>query len=294
MRSNGILITDKVFAGCEMDKIQKHADMADEKITLAGTTSQAIADGEPNVSPDGHERMREILDAFLGDGTSIEPEQLFRFAARYEKLMLRYRCAVREITTKLEVLNDELSSFGGHSPIETIRSRIKRPYSIARKLRRMGLPAGIEEISGRLNDVAGVRVICPFISDIYRISEMLLKQDDITLVSRKDYISEPKPNGYRSLHLIVEVPVFFSCEKLNVRVEIQIRTVAMDFWASLEHELRYKNDSEQAQQISQELKMCADVIAQTDAAMQRLRDRVNAPCDAAGTQREMDESMSIN
>ncbi len=134
----------------------------------------------------------------------------------------------------------------------------------------------VESISEHLNDVAGIRVICPFINDIYDVADMLLKQDDILLIARKDYIKAPKENGYRSLHLIVEVPVFFSTGKEQVRVEIQIRTVAMDFWASLEHQIRYKNDSPEVQKIARELRDCADTIAQTDIKMQQLRQRIDS------------------
>ena len=134
----------------------------------------------------------------------------------------------------------------------------------------------MEAVSQQLNDVAGVRVICPFLNDIYEIARMLLQQDDIRLVAAKDYIRQPKPNGYRSLHLIVEVPVFFSTQKKLVRVEIQIRTVAMDFWASLEHRLHYKRSSPEVEAIAGELKACADIIAQTDLTMQRLRERIDA------------------
>ena len=172
-------------------------------------------------------------------------------------------------------MGDELSGTSEHNPIETIQSRIKRPYSIARKLSKRGLPVAVESIAENLNDVAGIRVICPFISDIYAVSEMLQKQDDVRLIACKDYIQNPKSNGYRSLHLIIEIPVFFSTGKENIRVEIQIRTVAMDFWASLEHQIRYKNDSPVVRQLADELKECADIIAQTDVKMQELRERIS-------------------
>ena len=133
---------------------------------------------------------------------------------------------------------------------------------------------GVWEISDSLNDVAGIRVICPFINDIYDVADMLLRQDDVKLVSKKDYIKNPKENGYRSLHLVIEIPVFFSTQKEMVRVEIQIRTVAMDFWASLEHQIRYKNYSAEVREIADELKECADIIAQTDLKMQQLRQRM--------------------
>lgn len=222
------------------------------------------------------ERKEALKDFFGGqEGEEVPDEQLQRLF-QFEELMIQYRSAIREITTKLEVLNDELSMSIERNPIESIQSRIKRPYSIAQKLRRKGLPVTVEAVSQQLNDVAGVRVICPFLNDIYEIARMLLQQDDIRLVAAKDYIRQPKPNGYRSLHLIVEVPVFFSTQKKLVRVEIQIRTVAMDFWASLEHHLHYKRSSPEVEAIAGELKACADIIAQTDLTMQRLRERIDA------------------
>lgn len=216
-------------------------------------------------------QRREALKDFFGgeDGENL-PDELLNRLFEYEELMVKYRSAVREVTTKLEILNDELSS-STRNPIESIQSRIKRPYSIAKKLSKQNVPITVESISAHLNDVAGIRVICPFINDIYDVADMLLKQDDVYLIARKDYIQHPKENGYRSLHLIIEIPVFFSSGKENVRVEIQIRTVAMDFWASLEHEIRYKNDTPEVQMIAEQLKNCAETIAHTDATMQRLK-----------------------
>lgn len=223
------------------------------------------------------DQRREALKDFFGrDDREDIPDEMLDRMFQFEDLMLKYRSAVREITTKLEILGDELSDASEHNPIESIQSRIKRPYSIARKLSKRGLPVTVEAISENLNDVAGIRVICPFISDIYAVSEMLQKQDDVHLVALKDYIKNPKPNGYRSLHLIVEIPVFFSKGKENIRVEIQIRTVAMNFWASLEHQIRYKNDSPEVLQLAEELKECADTIAQTDQKMQELRERISS------------------
>lgn len=221
-------------------------------------------------------QRRETLKDFFGgvEGEEVPVELLDRLF-QFEELMVKYRCAIREITTKLEILNDELSASRKQNPIESIQSRIKRPYSIAEKLTRKGHPVTVESVFRNLNDVAGVRVICPFIDDIYAVEKMLIGQDDVRLISRKDYIRSPKEGGYRSLHLVVEIPVFFSMRKENIRVEIQIRTVAMDFWASLEHQIRYKNnDLPQVQKLADELKECADIIAQTDVRMQELRRRI--------------------
>ena len=221
-----------------------------------------------------NERAEVLKDFFGGnEGEEISAELLHRLF-QFEELMIKYRSAIREVTTKLEILNDELSVFTERNPIESIQSRIKRPYSIAGKLRKQNYPLTVESISEHLNDVAGVRVVCPFIDDIYDVADMLLKQDDVRLIARKDYIQNPKENGYRSLHLIIETPVYFSTGKELIRVEIQIRTAAMDFWASLEHQIRYKNNSPEVRKIAGELKECADTIAQTDVKMQQLRLRI--------------------
>lgn len=196
-------------------------------------------------------------------------------AHRFEELMMMYQCAIQEVTTKLEVLNHEMSVRNNRNPIETIKYRIKKPKSIAEKLARYGHKVSIESAFENLNDVAGVRVICSFIEDIYTISDMLTRQDDIRLIQVKDYIKNPKPNGYRSYHMIIEIPVFFSNHKQYMRVEVQIRTMAMDFWASLEHRVRYKNDISNTQEMSDRLKKCADVIAATDAEMQNIAAEIN-------------------
>lgn len=217
----------------------------------------------------------ELQKSFL-DPTSIPDIQKYFLnqAFQFQELMMRYSCAIREVRTKLEVLNDELSMHNRRNPIEFITSRIKRPLSIVDKLQRYGVPITVESIEEFLNDVAGIRVICPFIDDIYAVKDMLLKQDDITLIQEKDYIHTPKSNGYRSLHLIIEIPVFFSEQKKCMRVEVQIRTIAMDFWASVEHQLKYKRDVENPEEISAELKACADIISQTDIRMQAIKEKI--------------------
>ena len=195
-------------------------------------------------------------------------------AIQFRELMMMYNCAIREVRTKLEVLNDELSIRNSRNPIEFIESRIKRPLSIVDKLKRYGEPVIVESIERSLNDVAGIRVICPFIDDIYSVADMLLSQDDITLIKKKDYIENPKPNGYRSLHLILEVPVFFSNQKKPMRVEVQIRTIAMDFWSSVDHQLKYKHDVPNADELSAQLKECADIISQTDMRMLAIKNQL--------------------
>ena len=220
----------------------------------------------------------ELQKTFL-DTTDIPDIQTYfvNQAFEFQELMMMYSCAIREMRTKLEVLNDELSVHHQRNPIEFITSRVKKPLSIVEKLHRYGVPVSVESVEKNLNDVAGVRVICSFIDDIYTVADMLLRQDDIALIKKKDYIEHPKDNGYRSLHLIIEIPVFFSNQKKNMRVEVQIRTIAMDFWASVDHQLKYKQnieDVENTDELSAELKECADIIAQTDARMQAIKNKI--------------------
>lgn len=193
---------------------------------------------------------------------------------KYHMFMNMYNSAIKEVTTKFEILNDDLSVTHKRNPIEMIKSRIKSPQSILDKMQRKGVPITIESLLENINDVAGIRVICSFVDDIYEVANMLVSQDDITLIKVNDYIKNPKPNGYRSYHMIIEVPVFFSNSKRNMKVEVQLRTIAMDFWASLEHKMRYKKDIENADQITDELKYCADIIAQTDLRMQNINNSI--------------------
>lgn len=202
------------------------------------------------------------------------PDEVIQQVANYRELMMMYNSAILEITTKLEILNDELS-LHRKTPIQFIKSRVKKPQSIINKLKRLNLDFDNETIITSLNDVAGIRVVCSFIDDVYKIVEMLSKQDDIVVIQIKDYIEQPKPNGYRSLHMIIEIPVYFSSKKQNVRVEIQIRTVAMDFWASLEHQLKYKKNVELNDELESELKECADIIAETDKKMMDIRNKIH-------------------
>lgn len=206
------------------------------------------------------------------------PEKLLGMALQFRESMMQYTCAIREVKTKLEVLNDELSVKNSRNPIEVIKSRIKRPRSIIEKLQRRGLPISVESMMQNLDDIAGIRVICSFIDDIYEIGRMLSSQDDVDVIMIKDYISSPKSNGYRSYHMIIEVPVFFSDSKKKIRVEVQIRTIAMDFWASLDHQLKYKKQLEvaDAAEIGEQLRSCADVIAETDWKMLDIRKEIEA------------------
>lgn len=200
------------------------------------------------------------------------PDSFTLQAKQFQRALMMYSCAIREVKTKLEVLNDDLSLRTQRNPIEMIKSRVKRPESIVEKLKRRGYPVTVESMMEHLDDVAGIRVICSFVDDIYTVSNMLTRQDDIKVIMIKDYIRFPKPNGYRSYHMIIEVPVFLSDEKKRMRVEVQIRTIAMDFWASLDHQLKYKKDvGGVADTISEELKQCAELIAATDQRMYEIR-----------------------
>ena len=204
------------------------------------------------------------------------PEGLIEQASGFMELMMQYRCALMEVETKLNVLNAEFTMKNNRNPFESIKSRIKTPKSILEKLQRKGFEISVKGIEENLADVAGIRVICSFPDDIYATAKMLTDQDDIRVIQVKDYIINPKSNGYRSLHLILEVPIFLSNEKKNMKVEVQFRTIAMDFWASLEHKLKYKKNIENAEEISKELQRCAEASSQLDLRMQALRDRIEA------------------
>ena len=193
------------------------------------------------------------------------------YALPYRELMSYYRCAMMEVETKFNVLNEELSLQYDRNPIETIKTRLKSPESILEKLHRKNHPVTVDSIERNLNDIAGVRVICAFPSDIYQLEEAFLKQDDIRLVERKDYIAKPKSNGYRSLHLIVEIPIFLHDHKRMMRVEVQFRTISMDWWASLEHKIRYKKGLQESDHVDQELFECAQMSAELDSRMEKLQ-----------------------
>lgn len=188
-----------------------------------------------------------------------------------QRLMTYYKCAILEIETKLRVLDEEYSLQHDRNPISTIKTRLKSIPSIMEKLERKNIEVSLPSIEQNLNDIAGIRVVCSFKQDVYTIAEALLKQDDITLVEKKDYIKNPKENGYRSLHLIVEVPIFLEKEKRSVKVEIQLRTIAMDCWASLEHQLRYKKEIDFTTEMQNELLECAKLSVELDSRMDALR-----------------------
>lgn len=204
----------------------------------------------------------------------IQAEQIST-AEAFNKLMMEYRSAVMEVETRLKVLNAMFSEEYKRNPFESIKSRLKKPESIYKKLVNKDMPVTVENIKEYVADVAGLRVICSFPDDIYRLAELLLKQDDIILLKEKDYIKTPKGNGYRSLHLILSVPIFLPDEKKYMKVEVQFRTIAMDFWASLEHKLKYKKDIDNTEEIEKQLKACADSIEALDYQMQEIRDKID-------------------
>ena len=205
------------------------------------------------------------------------PEEFIESAQPFMKLMMQYQCAMLEVQTKFEVLNTEPSMDSDRNPIESISCRIKKPMSIVEKLKRKGVEVSLSSIEKNLHDVAGIRVVCFFPKDIYRLAEKICSQDDIRLIEKKDYIQNPKPNGYRSLHLILEVPVFFADEKKWMQVEVQFRTIAMDFWASIEHKVKYKKDIDAStSDIVEKLRGCAESIHSIDLRMQEISECIEA------------------
>lgn len=206
-------------------------------------------------------------------------EQLIR---EFIDLRCHYQAALTEVKTKLDILNEEFRVRYSRNPIHHMESRIKSPESIADKLRRKGLEPTPENAVAHLRDIAGVRVVCAYREDVYTIAQLLTSQDDIRLLRSRDYIREPKPNGYRSLHLIVEIPVFLSTGKQYMPVEVQIRTIAMDFWASLEHRIRYKVEFDVPEDLNRELFDAAQRIAEVDEDMQRIHDRMVALAESSG------------
>ena len=214
--------------------------------------------------------------AYMFDGVTdgVMPDKAAKAIRAFLKTENLYLSATREIVTKLENLNDEFKYVKDRNPIHQIKTRVKTPKSIIDKLVRRGFELSVKSARENLTDIAGVRVICPYINDIYLIAELLTSQADIVVVRTSDYIKQPKPNGYRSLHYIVEVPVFLSSGPEPVKVEIQIRTIAMDFWASLEHDLAYKLADGKTEAVLKELKECADVISETDKRMQNLYNNI--------------------
>lgn len=216
-----------------------------------------------------------MIKDYVPDDLSVQSclSMISTTMAEWRSLVSYYKCAMMEIETKFKVLNEEFSMQYERNPIENIKSRIKSPESLVQKMMKKGIPMDISSVEKNINDVAGIRVVCSFLEDVDKLAECLLQQDDITLVEVKDYIRNPKPNGYRGLHLIVEVPIFLQNEKRPMKVEIQLRTIAMDFWASLEHRLCYKKDipADISERIRLELFECAEKAGELDKKMQEIR-----------------------
>ena len=214
--------------------------------------------------------VEERLVAALSEGSMA---RMMGTLEKLKRLMSYYRCAIMEIETKFRVLDKQFSLRHERNPIDTIKSRLKSPESILEKLNRRGYPKTLSSVESNLTDIAGVRVICSFKDDIYMLADCLLKQDDVKLIAAKDYIKNPKPNGYRSLHLIVETPIYLQDGKRQMKVEVQLRTIAMEFWANLEHKLRYKKNlpPELAAATAKRLYDCAERSALLDDEMQRVR-----------------------
>lgn len=210
----------------------------------------------------------DVIKAFLSkEVVDSALEKTYTFV----RLMSYYKCAMMEIETKFKVLNEQFSLMYDRQPISTIKTRLKNPISIRDKMVSNGFPFSFESMEENLNDIAGVRVICSFVDDVYMVAEALKKQDDIVLIEEKDYIRNPKGNGYRSLHLIVEVPIFLQDEKRIMTAEVQLRTISMDSWASLEHQLRYKKSQERMEKYSDKLRRCAEISAELDEHMNQIK-----------------------
>ncbi len=192
----------------------------------------------------------------------------------WETVMFLYNSALKEVGTKLDILNDEFVHIHKYNPIEYIKKRIKTPESIVKKLKRDGYESTIENMVNYINDIAGIRIVCSFTSDIYRLAEMIGKQNDLTVISIKDYIKHPKASGYKSFHMHVTVPIFLSDRVVDTKVEIQIRTIAMDFWASLEHKIYYKFEGNAPEYISRDLRACAEIVSDLDAKMLQLNEAI--------------------
>lgn len=211
-------------------------------------------------------------ELLLGHVFRFNPQQIKEFSCE----MHLYRAAMKTVYTKLEILDEEFRVKYEYNPIHHIESRLKDPESILHKLKRRNLPITLDSIRDDLHDVAGIRVICNYLEDVERMSDLLLNQEDVALIERKDYLSNPKPNGYRSLHIVVEVPVFLSEEIRHVKVEIQIRTIAMDMWASLEHHLRYKADADVSPELRSRLQHCARQLGEVDQEMQDIYTKIKS------------------
>lgn len=220
-------------------------------------------------------RDEEFRDQLLASISDEALNWMKEKSTEYLRLMAYYRSAMMEIETKFKVLKEEYSLYNDRNPINSIKTRLKSPKSIKEKLERLGYDSSVESVENNLNDVAGVRIICPFKDDVYTLAQALLNQDDVTLIKTKDYIQSPKENGYRSLHMIVSIPIYLAKEKREMKVEVQFRTIAMDSWASMEHQIVYKKGVEISEDMKKELSECANLSASLDEKMTELRRIIN-------------------
>ncbi len=233
---------------------------------------------EPDEPGAGGQQMARWRNAGSGQPQASAPDELQRFQAPTDDLtqfMMIYKFGLAEIGTKINILTEELAHRGRGNPIEHVSPRLKTPASIIAKARRIGCPVAVDDLRARIRDIAGIRVVCAFVSDVYLVADMLTRQPDLSVVQTKDYIAEPKENGYRSLHLIVEIPVFLSDRVVTVPVEVQLRTVAMDFWASLEHKIYYKYDPDIPDRLREELAATAEDAARLDKRMESLHQEIH-------------------
>ncbi len=217
-----------------------------------------------------HKKYYEVIAMELYDSAYLIFESFEGSLRQYMAQMQLYDAAIKEVKTKLEILDNEFSIKYDHNPIHNIESRLKSPTSITEKLKRRDLPLNVQSLKDGMNDIAGIRVICNYLDDIYHIADLLTSQDDVKLLLRRDYIKHPKESGYRSLHLVVEIPVFLAERVEHVKCEVQIRTIAMDFWASLEHKLKYKGSTDVSEALRTRLKICAEAITEVDVEMQEI------------------------
>ena len=245
----------------EVHKVKRVSETKISRKISETVYTETDTDGDVEIE-DNEEKLLPQINDYLNMGK------------QFDRMMFFYGAGVSQILAKLEILNREFQYSNDRNPIENIKSRVKSEQSIILKMKKKGLPLTISSVMNNIYDIAGVRVVCPFISDVYQVARMLLSQKDINLVKMKDYIKNPKPNGYRSLHLIVLVDVFFSEKMQQIPVEIQLRSIAMNCWASTEHQLRYKKDYEQTEEMQEELRICADMMAEVDRKMQKMAEKL--------------------
>lgn len=248
-------------------------------------------------------KARDVMERGKEDGRVLnlvrntDVKDIHQFRLAFTRFMLNYEFGMEEVLTKINILKAEFSQLHDYSPIEHVTSRIKSPESIMKKVKARGFPISIDGIRDNIFDIAGIRIVCSFLKDAYVIADMLTQQPDVVLLEVKDYIKNPKPNGYRSLHLIVEIPVFLSHGEERVRVELQIRTIAMDFWASLEHKIYYKFESDIPDYLKDQLYEAAQMVGELDVKMEGVSDAVKAlhpdPDAEAGARIELSPSTTL-